>query len=122
MGGNGGPLSPSEDSSQKWGFLSKVPLLPRMFSDTYSFASATFELGKYAAALQAQPKQNGGFYVLGEDGTMPPKGIIGWTSDQSLVVLGSGENGIWEKFIIAEGEDGKRYCLRQAWKRYLKPT
>lgn len=120
MGGNGGSLSPAEEvSSQKWGFLSKVPLLPRVFSDTYSFASATFELGKHAAHVQQQSKQNGGFYVPGEDGTTAPKGIIGWTSDQSIVVLGSGENGVWEKFIIAEGEDGRRYCLRQAWKKYL---
>ncbi|KAI5301015.1 Phosphatidylinositol 3,5-bisphosphate-binding protein [Ascosphaera pollenicola] len=32
-------------SKNKWGFLQNVPLLPRLFSDTYSFASAAFELG-----------------------------------------------------------------------------
>ncbi|KAL8643552.1 MAG: hypothetical protein Q9226_008290, partial [Calogaya cf. arnoldii] len=37
------PLSSSSDTTtnkQKWGILGKLPLLPRLFSDTYSFASA----------------------------------------------------------------------------------
>lgn len=52
----------------------------------------------------------------------PQKGIIGWTSDQNLVVLGAGRDGRWEKFVIAEAEDGKRYCARDGWKKYLGAT
>lgn len=114
--GNGSP-SPltDEGGSQKWGILSKIPLLPRVFSDIYSFASTHFELGEDLSqgaldvAVQAEMPR-------------PRKGVIGWTSDHSLVVVGTGGNGRWEKFIIAEGEDARRYCVRDGWKRYLGPA
>jgi hypothetical protein len=61
-----------------------------------------------------------GYIPLNSEATFrPPKGIIGWTSDHSLVVIGAGRDGRWEKFVIAEGEDGRRYCVRDGWKRYL---
>lgn len=108
---NGAAASAGEDaSSQKWGILGKIPLLPRVFSDIYSFSSAPFELGdETPTRLEA-----------GLDGYAgPQKGMIGWTNDQTLVVLGAGRDARWEKFFIAEGEDGKRYCVRDGWKRYL---
>jgi len=116
MGGGTGSPAPLSDSdtSQKWGILGKIPLLPRVFSDVYSFASAHFEMGD-------EPLYGGPTPVNspGETGFRPSKGIIGWTSDDSLLVIGAGKDGRWEKFIVAEGEDGKRYCFREGWKRYL---
>jgi hypothetical protein len=102
--GGGNPALSDADPSQKWGLLGRIPLLPRVFSDTYSFASAHFEIGD-------EP--------TGDSAFQPPKGVIGWNSDHSLIVLGAGRDSRWEKFIIADGEDGKRYCVRDGWKRYL---
>lgn len=102
------------DTSQKWGVLGRIPLLPRVFSDVYSIASAHFEIGDellYGGSSPLNSPDIGGF--------RPPKGIIGWMSDHSLAVIGAGRDGRWEKFMIAEGEDGKRHCFREGWKRYL---
>lgn len=104
QGGGGSPALNDADPSQKWGLLGRIPLLPRVFSDVYSFASAHFEIGD-------EP--------TGDSSFRPPKGLIGWNSDHSLIILGAGRDSRWEKFIIAEGEDGKRYCVRDGWKRYL---
>lgn len=107
------PSSQSEEmASHKWGILGKIPLLPRVFSDVYSFASAHFEIGD-----EAPP---GSLYVppLGTTFGRPAKGIIGWSDDQTILVIGSGI-GRWEKFVLREGDDGKRYCVREGWKRYL---
>jgi len=113
MGGGGNSPNVSDsDTSQKWGILGKIPLLPRVFSDVYSFASAHFEIGDEPSPGSSTP-------LNGDPTVRPPKGIIGWTSDQSLIVVGAGRDGRWEKFVIAEGEDGRRYCVRDGWKRYL---
>ncbi|KAG7009625.1 SVP1-like protein 2 [Physcia stellaris] len=42
---NGSTISDGteEGNKRKWGLLGKIPLLPRVFSDIYSFASAHFE-------------------------------------------------------------------------------
>lgn len=115
MGGGGGsPALGDVDTSQKWGVLGRIPLLPRVFSDVYSIASAHFEIGDeplYGGSSPLNSPDMGGF--------RPPKGIIGWMSDHSLAVVGAGRDGRWEKFMIAEGEDGKRHCFREGWKRYL---
>lgn len=114
-GGGGSPVVSDADPSQKWGILGRIPLLPRVFSDIYSFASAHFEIGDEPLYGSSTP--------LNSEATFrPPKGIIGWTSDHSLVVIGAGRDGRWEKFVIAEGEDGRRYCVRDGWKRYLGVT
>lgn len=40
------PLSPTDDGGRgRWGILGKIPLMPRLFSDVYSFASHPFEAG-----------------------------------------------------------------------------
>jgi hypothetical protein len=85
-----------------------------VFSDIYSFASAHFELG------DAIPQEFSLDSV--SETSRPRKGVIGWTSDHSLIVISAGRDGRWEKFILAEGEDGKRYCVRDGWKRYLGPS
>lgn len=111
-GGQAG--SPDGDGNGKWGILGKIPLMPRMFSDVYSFASAPFEAGD-------EPLIGG--LPMSETTTMgtsrPPKGVIGWISEDSLLVVGAGKDARWEKFVITEGEDGHRYCTREGWKRYL---
>lgn len=108
------PSSPSEEgSNQKWGILGKIPLLPRVFSDIYSFASAHFEIG--------DDFSSGASYIppLGTSFGRPSKGVVGWTNDQTILVISAGREGRWEKFVLREGEDGRRYCVREGWKRYL---
>jgi WD40 repeat protein len=103
-----------DNNAGKWGILGKIPLMPRMFSDVYSFASAPFEAGD-ETAIGGIPFTDG--TVLGT--TKPPKGVIGWISEDSLAVIGAGQDARWEKFVIVDGEDGKRHCVREGWKRYL---
>ncbi|KAJ5573979.1 phosphatidylinositol 3-5-bisphosphate-binding protein [Penicillium hispanicum] len=108
------PASTNEEgTNQKWGILGKLPLLPRVFSDVYSFASAHFEMGgEIAPCSPSLPP-------LGSSLGQPAKGAIGWINDQTLVVIGSGREGRWEKFTLRDGDNGKRYCMRDGWKRYL---
>ncbi|KAK0387648.1 hypothetical protein NLU13_3893 [Sarocladium strictum] len=109
-----GPAGGTDSEIGKWGILSKIPLMPRVFSDVYSFTSAPFEAGD-EAAIGGIPFSEG--TVLGT--TKPPKGVIGWISEDSLAVVGAGQDARWEKFIIVDGDDGKRHCVREGWKRYL---
>lgn len=108
--------SSEEPQHQKWGILGKIPLLPRVFSDTYSFASAHFEIddipqtGLGPASTAPIP---------GIPGGKPRKGIIGWKDEHTIIVLGAGRDGRWEKFILGEGEDGRRLLVKNGWKRYL---
>lgn len=105
------------DGTGKWGILSKIPLMPRVFSDVYSFSSAPFEAGD-ESMIGGIPFSEG--TVLGT--SRPPKGVIGWIAEDSLVVIGAGQDARWEKFVIVDGEDGKRHCVREGWKRYLGNT
>ncbi|KAL4808761.1 WD40-repeat-containing domain protein [Aspergillus unguis] len=102
--------SSDEGANNKWGILGKIPLLPRMFSDVYSFASAHFEMGD--EGYDPNPAVSSAL-------ARPLKGVIGWSDDRTLIVLGSGTDGRWEKFVLYEGEEGKRVCVRKGWKRYL---
>ena len=90
--------------------------MPRVFSDIYSFASAHFE-------TDDDPKGGlgGGEMVPipGIPGGKPRKGLVGWINDNTLIVIGAGRDGRWEKFILGEDDYGKRRCIRQGWKRYL---
>ena len=111
--------SNDESSSQKWGILGKIPLLPRVFSDVYSFASAHFESGD-----DPGPAFGSGFGppstpIPGIPGGKPVKGVIGWLNEYTILVIGAGRDGRWEKFIVGNADDGKRYCVRTGWKRYL---
>ena len=104
-----------ESNNYKWGILGKIPLLPRVFSDIYSFASAHFEIDDYA---QTALGNGTAIPIPGISGGRPRKGVIGWTNDYTILVLGAGRDGRWEKFMLGEAEDGKRYCVRNGWKRY----
>lgn len=105
--------------SQKWGILGKIPLLPRVFSDIYSFASAHIEIGDNPQFDGAVSSPSLTSPIPGMPGGRPPKGIIGWKNDHTVLVIGAGRDGRWERFVIREGEDGKRHCNREGWRRYL---
>ncbi|KAL3433787.1 WD40-repeat-containing domain protein [Aspergillus tetrazonus] len=105
--------SSSDDGvNKKWGILGKIPLLPRVFSDVYSFASAHFEMGEEEPGPTYAPPLG---TVLGR----PPKGVIGWSNDNTILVVGSGSDGRWEKFVLRDDEEGKKHCIREGWKKYL---
>jgi len=116
--------SPGEDAptaNQKWGILSKVPLLPRVFSDIYSFASAHFEMGD-----EPNGNNQSSLSRLSALGTLPPrpqKGVLGWIDDSTILVLGAGRDSRWERFRIGErrelADDERRAVWRDGWKRYL---
>lgn len=108
----GGNSSGATETQKKWGVLGRIGILPRLFSDVYSFASAQFELLDENRNRSASNQENLKYMKS-------LKGIIGWSNDESIMVLGAGSECRWEKFIIARGEDGRRYCLRDGWKRYL---
>jgi WD repeat-containing protein 45 len=117
--GNGGSSTSSGngdngDGKGKWGILGKIPLMPRVFSDVYSFAQSRFEAGDEPLG-SGLPVAEG--TTLGT--TRPVKGVIGWINDESLLVIGAGRDARWEKFVISEGDDGRRFCFREGWKRYL---
>ena len=57
--------------------------------------------------------------IPGIPGGKPGKGIIGWLNDSTVLVIGAGRDGRWEKFLVGVGGDGKRFCERRGWKRYL---
>ena len=113
---NSVPSSAGGEENQKWGILGKIPLLPRVFSDNYSFASAHFEIDD---SPQIDFGKNGNTPIPGIPGGKAPKGIIGWRDDYTILVVGAGRDGRWEKFILGENEDGKRLLIRNGWKRYL---
>jgi len=106
----------NETSSQKWGILGKIPLLPRVFSDIYSIASAPFETGD-DPSIGGHGTPN--LPIPGIPGGKPAKGVIGWLNEYTVMVVGAGRDGRWEKFIVGTADDGKRYCVRNGWKRYL---
>jgi len=117
-----GSLGGENDPNQhKWGFLSQVPLLPRTFSDTYSFASAHFELGDEPLGWGAATRSpTYAAPIPGVPGGRPTKGLIGWLDNEHLIVLGAGHDARWEKFIVGAAQDGKRVCFREGWKKYLE--
>ncbi|KAM7213252.1 WD40-repeat-containing domain protein [Rhypophila decipiens] len=106
----------ANDGRGKWGFLSKVPLLPRMFSDVYSFASTPFEAG------EDQSAGTGGVIISGNRtlGTgRPAKGMVAWLKEDTLVVVGGGTDARWEKFVVVRSGATRRVCVRSGWKKYL---
>ena len=113
-------LGSSDDTNkQKWGILGKIPMLPRVFSDIYSFTSAHIEVGDDPGIGLGNGAVASHVPIPGIPGGRPAKGIIGWLNDYTILVIGAGRDGRWEKFIVGEGDDGKRHCVRNGWKRYL---
>jgi hypothetical protein len=111
----------AERKSHKWGMLSKIPILPRQFRDTYSFASVQYQLGDEPLGWGAATRSpTWTAPIPGVPGGRPTKGLIGWLDDQSLVVIGAGQDSRWEKFVVGIDQEGKRVCYREAWKKYLE--
>jgi hypothetical protein len=111
------PAVSDADTSHKWGLLGRIPLLPKFFSDTYSFASSTFEIGDEISFDKSTISG-----TQSESGIRLSKGSIGWVSDHCLIVVGAGRDSRWERFVIGENREGKRECERQGWKRYRGTT
>ncbi len=116
--------SPSENvtsANQKWGLLSKLPLLPRVFSDIYSFASAHFEMGNEPNSSNQSSLSR--LPALGSLPSRPQKGVLGWIDDATILVIGAGRDSRWERFRLGErrelADDGRRAVWRDGWKRYL---
>ncbi|CAI7648649.1 unnamed protein product [Penicillium manginii] len=110
--GQSSSSGPEETTSHKWGLLGKFPMLPRVFSDTYSFASAHFAMDGGASQEQLSARSS-------SSGAQPRKGVIGWLDDNTILTIGSGREGRWEKFVLRVGDDGERSFNREGWKRYL---
>ncbi|KAF2104492.1 WD40 repeat-like protein [Rhizodiscina lignyota] len=118
---SGGPPEP------KWGALASVPIAPRIFRDTYSSASCPFELGDEPDRWQAgrigsmstmSPRDGKwNVEVPGWPGGRPPKGIVGWLSEEELVVIGAGQSSLWQSFIVQKNSEGKLVCGRRGWKK-----
>ncbi|KAJ9664329.1 Phosphatidylinositol 3,5-bisphosphate-binding protein [Neophaeococcomyces mojaviensis] len=120
------PSAAADDESpqNKWGFFSKIPLLPRIFSDTYSIASTHFEMGdegtQTGSSLSYLP-------ALGSMPARPMKGIIGWRDNSTILVIGTGRDGRWERFRVSDRvvtnsngtEELKKDVWKDGWKRYL---
>lgn len=128
------PMSPSRRSqsphvladedppnNQKWGFLSKIPLLPRVFSDIYSFASTHFEMGDETAGLNGSSLSY--LPTLGSLPNRPQKGILGWIDNSVLICIGTGRDARWERFKVGErpgvADEGQRTVWREGWRKYL---
>ncbi|KAF1953437.1 WD40 repeat-like protein [Byssothecium circinans] len=110
-----------DPTKHKWGSLSMAgPLLPRQFSDTYSFTSAKFEMGDEPLGWGPHTKSvtfNAG--IPGVPGGRPTKGLIGWLDDQTILVIGAGQDARWEKFVLGVDQNGKRIVYREGWRHYL---
>lgn len=96
--------------------------MPRIFSDNYSFATAHFEIGEEPLPTGINPSKSSTWTapIPGVPGGRSPKGVIGWLSDQTLVVLGAGQDARWEKFALTVAQDGRRIVVREGWRKYLE--
>lgn len=110
-----------ELKQHKYGFLSKVPLLPRQFSDTYPTASVKFEMGEEDNAWGPHMKSATlSAAIPGVPGGRPTKGLLGWLDDNIILILGAGRDARWQRFcIVLEEETGKKIIVPNGWKRYL---
>lgn len=116
------PSQAPNHNDHKWKVLSKIPLLPRQFSDTYSNCSTKFEMGdeapSYGPSISARSStlQAG---IPGVPGGRPTKGLLGWLDDSTVVCVGAGQDARWEKFIVGMNDEGKRAVWREGWRKYL---
>lgn len=117
-GGGSKAANGEENPSQKWGILGRMPLMPRVFSDVYSISSIPFAMGEEPLP---RPGSTASFSAIasGMPNIQPPKGVIGWTDEETIIIVGAGYDGRWEKFNLLIAEDGNRILRRDGWKRYL---
>ncbi|KNG44554.1 WD40 repeat-like protein [Stemphylium lycopersici] len=112
--------SQADATQHKYGILSKIPLLPRQFSDTYPTATAKFEMGEEPTSWGPHGKSatlSAG--IPGVPGGRPTKGLIGWLDDETIVVLGAGQDARWERFVMGPDDKGKTCLVANGWRRYI---
>lgn len=115
-----GANAQADPKQHKWGILSKVPLLPRQFSDTYSTASHKFEMGDEPVTWGPHAKSatlSAG--IPGVPGGRPTKGLIGWLDDETILVIGAGQDARWERFVLGVDDTGRKAFVDHKWKRYI---
>ncbi|KAF3048617.1 Phosphatidylinositol 3,5-bisphosphate-binding protein [Didymella keratinophila] len=118
---SGGSEEPQSSADQhKWKMLSKLPLLPRQFSDTYSNCSTPFSLGDdYTHASGTGATAANAFALQGVPGGRPTKGLLGWLDESTVTCIGAGQDARWEKFVVGYDDAGRRAVWREGWRRYL---
>ncbi|KAF2029138.1 WD40 repeat-like protein [Setomelanomma holmii] len=113
--------SASDPKQHKYGILSKVPGLPRQFSDTYPTASVNFNMGDEPTHWGPHTKSatlSAG--IPGVPGGRPTKGLLGWLDETSIIVLGAGQDARWDRFsVVIEQDTGKKILVPFGWKHYL---
>lgn len=114
----GSPTTDPDPKAHKWGFLSKVPMLPRQFSDTYASATVKFQLGDEPVVGVKSATFNAS--IPGVPGGTPTRGLLGWIDDRTLTIIGAGQEAIWEKFLVGHDAVGRRVIVREGWKKYLE--
>jgi hypothetical protein len=53
-------------------------------------------------------------------GGRPTKGLLGWLDNQTLLIIGAGQDARWEKYIVGVDEHSKRVIMKEGWKKYLE--
>ncbi|CAK7215276.1 Phosphatidylinositol 3,5-bisphosphate-binding protein [Sporothrix bragantina] len=109
------PTRGGESSGGRWGVLGKLPFLPKYFRDTVSFASAEFAMDDGPGVNRARETDEAA--AMGR--ARLPLGTVGWPNDNTVVVLSTGVEAKYERFVISTGSEGQRICVRQAWANYL---
>lgn len=113
---------------QKWGGLSKIPFAPRLFSDFYSFVTATFDPGReddrdhYKVQSLSETGGNGPPSSGGNVGKGTRKGVVGWIDDETLVVISAGADARYERFALDLFDSGQAVCRRVGWSRFMRPN
>ncbi|KAL1794419.1 hypothetical protein ACET3X_007840 [Alternaria dauci] len=110
----------ADPSQHKYGILSKIPLLPRQFSDTYPTATVKFEMGDEPTAWGPHGRSatlSAG--IPGVPGGRPTKGLIGWLNDETILVIGAGQDARWERFHVGPDDKGKKCVVTNGWRRYI---
>ncbi|KAF7455345.1 WD repeat domain phosphoinositide-interacting protein [Pyrenophora tritici-repentis] len=110
----------ADPSQHKYGILSKIPLLPRQFSDTYPTATIKFEMGEEPTAWGPHGRSatlSAG--IPGVPGGRPTKGLIGWLNDETIIILGAGKDPRWDRFIVSQDDNGKKCLSPNGWRRYI---
>jgi hypothetical protein len=53
-------------------------------------------------------------------GGRPPKGIVSWIDEETLVIVGAGFDARWEIFVVGYDRMGRRGVERRGWRRILE--
>ena len=117
--GTSPPGQSKSNANKKYGNLANLPFAPRVLRDQYSAMSIAFDM--QGASSPGGSVHGSGSVVV--RGTLaqgdPPKGQIGWISENELCVVSAGRRGRWEKFAVSQGGQQKRMLMFVGWKPYI---